>query len=232
MMKRRWFCKTIAGFIAATVAGSAWALVIQSPNPGESVSPGQTVWLIVGPSSRAESDVQTVQISAPGVNGCQDVPPSIPIQCPLTLPDGSDGAAIPTAVDIRVHVTFADGTEALAKTHLTLAESPALEALQGDPRLSRLEFDAINEQRDLPVFGVSADGATHDLRGRGHGTVYEISDPAVVAVQADGRVVSKSAGTATITVRNGAFTFDVPVMVRETTKTKSKAPNTSGAAYE
>lgn len=219
-MKQRRLCKALAGFIAVITAAPAWPLVIQSPSPGESVAPGQTVWLIVGVSSPAETDIQTIQISAPGANGCENVPPTVPVQCPLTIPDGSDNTAIPAAVDIRVQVIFADGSQAQAATHLRVAEfqspqSQPLQALQGDPRISRLEFDAINEERDLPVFGLAADGATHDLRGRSRGTVYEINNPAVVAVQADGRVVSKAVGAAIITVRHGSFAFEVPVNVRD-----------------
>lgn len=216
-MKTRWLDKTLAGAIAAMGAAPVWSLVIQSPNPGESVSPGQTVWLIVQPSSPAERDIQAVRIMAPGALGCKDVQPSVPVQCPLTIPDGSGDMAVPTGIDIRVQVTFADGTEALAKTSVTVTETRPLQALEGDPRASPLVFNAIGEERDLPVFGVSADGSIHDLRGRRQGTVYDISDSAVVIVRNDGRVVSKTAGTATITVRNGAFAFDVPVIVRDKT---------------
>lgn len=216
-MKTQWLDKALAGAIAAMAAAPAWPLAIQSPSPGELVSPGQTVWLIVQPSSPAERDIQIVRIMAPGARGCEDVQPSMPVQCPLTIPDGSDDAAIPTAVDIRVQVTFADGTEAQAKTNVTVTETRSLQALEGDPRASPLVFDAIGQERDLPVFGVSIDGAMHDLRGRHQGTVYDISDPAVVTVRNDGRVVSKAAGTATITVRNGALAFDVPVIVRRST---------------
>lgn len=219
-MKTRWLDKTLAGVIVTMSAAPAWPLVIQSPTPGESVSPGQTVWLIVQPSSPAESDIQAVRIMAPGASGCKDVQPSVPVQCPLTIPDGSGDSAIPAAVDIRVQVTFADGSEAQVKTNVTVTETRSLEGLEGDPRASPLVFDAIGQERDLPVFGVSADGATHDLRGRNRGTVYHISDPAVVTVRSDGRVVSKAAGAATITVRNGAFAFDVGVIVRGETQTK------------
>ena len=216
-MKARWLDKALVAAIAAMGAAPAWPLVIQSPLPGESVSPGQTVWLIVQPSSPAERDIQAVRIMAPGASGCEDVQPSVPVQCPLTIPGGSGDVAVPTGIDIRVQITFADGTEALAKTSVTVTETRPLQALEGDPRASPLVFNAIGEERDLPVFGVSTDGAIHDLRGRRQGTVYDISDSAVVIVRNDGRVVSKTAGTATITVRNGAFAFDVPVIVRDKT---------------
>lgn len=219
-MKTRWLDKVLAGVIAAMGAAPAWPLVIQSPRPGESVSPGQTVWLIVNPSSPAESDIQAVRIMAPGASGCEDVPPSVPVQCSLTIPDGSDDAAIPTAVDIRVQVTFADGTEAQAKTSVTVTETRSLQALEGDPRASPLVFNAIGEERDFPVFGISTDGAMHDLRGRRQGTMYDISDPAVVKVRDDGRVVAQAVGAATITVQNGAFSFEVPVFVLDGTKAR------------
>ena len=219
-MTTRWLEKALAAVIAATGAAPAWPLEIQSPRPGESVLPGQTVWLIVSPSSPAEGDIQAVRITAPGASGCEDVQPSVPVQCPLTIPDGSGDSAIPAAVDIRVLVTFADGTEAQAKTSVTVTETRSLQALEGDPRASPLVFDAIGEERDLPVFGVSTDGTIHDLRGRRQGTVYDISDPTVVEVRDDGRVVAQAAGTATITVRNGALFFEVPVMVRGETEAR------------
>lgn len=221
-MKQRWLFKTLAGLIALTGVGPVWPLAIQSPRHGEVVAPGQTVWLIVRPSSPAEGDIQAVQISAPGATGCEEVPPSAPVQCALTIPDGSNGAAVPTAIDIRVHVTFADGTEARAVTHLTVTEIPSLQALHGEPQASPLVFEAVGEERDLPVFGVAVDGTVHDLRGGYRGTVYEVSDPAVVAVLGDGRVVAKAPGSATVTVRNGAFAFDVPVVVRDKTNAKLK----------
>lgn len=221
-MKPRQLFKTLVAFTALSGATPVWSLEIQSPRPGESVSPGQTVWLIVSPSSPAEADIDAVQISAPGANGCQNLPAAVPFQCALTIADGADDSTTPNAIDIRVQVSLSDGTTALAATHLAVAEAVSVQALQGDPRTFPLIFDSIGEQRDLPVFGVTADGATHDLRGRAHGTAYEISDPAVVAVRADGRVVSKHPGTATITVRNGSFTFDVPAVVREPANTKTK----------
>ncbi len=200
--------------IAATGAAPAWPLEIQSPQPGESVLPGQTVWLIVQPNSPAEGDIESVRVTAPGASGCEDVQPGLPVQCPLTIPDGSSDSVIPAAVDIRVLVTFADGTQKQAKTNVAVAETRSLQALEGDPRASPLVFEAVGEQRDLPVFGVSTDGAIHDLRGRQQGTVYDISDPTVVEVRDDGRVVAQAAGRATIRVRNGALFFEVPVMVR------------------
>ena len=182
--------------------------------------PGQTVWLIVQPSSLVETGVRSVRVLAPGASGCENVQPSVPVQCPLTIPGGSGDVAIPTGIDIRVQVTFADGTEAQAKTSVTVAETRPLQALEGDPRASPLVFNAIGQERDLPVFGVSTDGSIHDLRGRRQGTVYDISDSGVVIVRNDGRVVSKAAGTATITVRNGAFFFEAPVIVRDETKAR------------
>lgn len=219
-MKTRGWHKALGGVIAAMGAMPAWPLAIQSPSPGESVSPGQTVWLVVLPSSPAESDIQAVRIMAPGASGCENVHPSVPVQCPLTIPDGSGNSAIPTAVDIRVQVTFADGTEAQAKTSVTVTETRPLQALQGDPRASPLVLNAIGEERDLPVFGISTDGAMHDLRGRRQGTMYDISDPAVVKVRDDGRVVAQAVGAATITVQNGAFSFEVPVFVLDGTKAR------------
>lgn len=221
-MKRSWLCKTLVAFTALSGATPVWSLEIQSPRPGESVSLGQTVWLIVSPSSPAEADIDAVQISAPGANGCQNLPPAVPFQCALTIAAGADDSPAPNAIDIRVQVSLADGTTTLAATHVAVAEALSLQALEGDPRASPLVFDAIGEQRDLPVFGLSADGARQDLRGRRHGTVYEISDPAVVAVRADGRVVAKRTGTATITVRNGSLTFDVPAVVREPANAKPR----------
>lgn len=219
-MRTRWLDKALAAVIAATGAAQAWPLGIQSPRPGESVSPGQTLWLIVQPSSPAEGDIQAVRITALGASGCEDVQPSVPVQCPLTIPDGSGDSAIPAAVDIRVLVTFSDGAQARAKTNVSVAETRSLQALEGDPRASPLVFDAVGEQRDLPVFGVSTDETIHDLRGRQQGTVYDISDPTVVEVREDGRVVAQAAGTTTITVRNGALFFEVSVMVRDETEAR------------
>lgn len=213
---------TFVWFIsAAIVSGPAWPLTIESPQSGEQVMPGQTVWLIVQPSSGTEANVRAVQVLAPGASGCENVQPAAPIQCQLTIPDGSEQTPVPTAVDIRVTVTFADGTESNASTHVVIATTTeALMALQGDPREDPLVFDSVGQEKDLTVLGRSLDGATHDLRGRIRGTIYDISDPKVVHVRNDGRVVAKGAGTATITIRNGSFSFEVPVVVGSGTKVR------------
>ena len=209
----------LSALAAMALSDSAWSLTIESPRPGEQVMPGQTVWLIVQPDSRDEEDMRSVQVLAPGASGCDNVQPAVPIQCQLTIPDGSDQTPVPMAVDIRVMVTFDNGTESGASTHMAIATTTgALMALQGDPRERPLVFDSVGQEKDLTVLGRSLDGATHDLRGRIRGTIYDVSDPRVVRVRDDGRVVAKGAGTATITIRNGSFSFEVPVVVRSETK--------------
>lgn len=205
---------------ALVLSGPAWSLTIESPQPGEQVMPGQTVWLIVQPGSEDETDVRTVQVVAPGAKGCEDVQPAIPIQCALTVPDDSNETPIPNAVDIRVQVTFVSGALGNAKTYVTMAETRTLAALEGDPRDQPLVFEAVGQERDLTVIGRSMEGATHDLRGHRQGTAYDISNPAVVKVRDDGRVVAQGVGTATITVRNGSFFFEVPVIVRGETEAR------------
>ena len=199
-MKVKRCCLALTSFAALVLSGPAWPLTIESPRPGERVMPGQTVWLIVQPSSADETDVRAVQVVAPGAGGCEDVQPTIPIQCALTVPDGSNETPVPNAVDIRVQVTFASGALSSAKTYITVAETRTLAALDGDPRDSPLVFEAVGQQRNLTVIGRSTEGATHDLRGRQQGTVYDISNPAVVTVSNDGRVIAQGVGTATITV--------------------------------
>lgn len=212
-MKVKRCCLTLASLTAVALSASAWPLTIESPHSGEQVMPGQTVWLIVQPSSGAETDVRTVQVLAPGASGCENVQLAVPIQCQLIIPDGSSKSPVPTAVDIRVHVTFANGTEGSASTYVTLATTETLVELRGDPRERPLVFDSVGQEKDLTVLGWSIDGATRDLRGLTKGTMYDISNPAVVKVFENGRVAAQSVGTATITVRNGSFFFEVPVIV-------------------
>ena len=213
-IKQRYFTLILPATFA--LSGSVWAVTIESPRPGEQVMPGQTVWLIVQPSSGAEMDVRAVKILAPGASGCEDVLPMLPIQCALTIPDGSDKSSIPTGVDIRVMVTFANGTESSisANVNVSAAAAEAIMALRGDPREHPLVFDSVGQEKDLTVLGESADGATHNLKGRSQGTTYDIGNPAIVKVHDDGRVVAQSPGTTTITVRSGALFFEVPVIVR------------------
>ena len=212
-MNRAWFSSVVAGFIAVTSASPVWPLTIESPRPGEQVMPGQTVWLIVQPGPGAEADVRAVQVLAPWASGCENVRPAAPIQCQLTIPDGSDQTPVPTAVDIRVMATFANGMQGSAATQVTIAATEPLMTLRGDPRELPLVFDAVGQEKNLTVFGESAEGARRDLRGRSQGTVYDISNPAVVKVHDDGRVVAQGPGAATITVRSGALFFEVPVIV-------------------
>lgn len=211
-------CIALAMLTAAVFSGAAWSLTIVSPRPGEQVMPGQSIWLIIQPDNAAEADMRAIQILAPGAQGCENVQLSVPIQCQLTVPDGSGMSAMPTAVDIRVQASFSNGTEARASTHLTVAvpatTNETLMDLRGDARELPLVFDAINQEKDLTVLGESVDGTTRDLRGRSQGTRYDVRNPAVVAVRNDGRVVAQGIGTTTIIVRNGALSFKVPVIVR------------------
>lgn len=206
--------------LTAIVLGSpAWALTIESPHPGEQVMPGQTIWLIVQPGAGDDADVRAVQVLAPGASGCESLQPTSLIQCALTVPDGSGKAPVPNAIDIRVQVTFANGTEARAATSVTIAATPTLTALRGDPREHPLVFDSVSQERNLTVLGWSTDGSILDLRGRRQGTVYDVSNPAVVKVRDDGSVVATAVGAATITVRNGSLSFDVPVIVQGAART-------------
>lgn len=187
---------------------------IESPRSGEQVMPGQSVWLIVQPDSSAEAELRAVQVLAPGASGCEKVQATVPIQCQLTIPDGSNKTTAPLAVDIRVHVTYANGMQGSASTYINVASvSEALTALRGNPRERPLMFDAIGQEKDLTVLGWTVDGATRDLRGRSKGTLYSVSNPAVVKVREDGRVIAQAAGAATITVQNGSLFFEVPVIV-------------------
>lgn len=211
----------LVSYVTAVLCGPAWALTITNPQSGEQVMPGQTVWLIIQPDSTDETDVRTVQVLMSGASGCENVQPTVPIQCSLTIPDGSGKPSVPVAVDIRVMVTFANGTVRSLSTHVAVAATAGIEAfmaLRGDPRENPLVFDSVSQQKDLTVLGESADGTTRDLRGRSQGTIYEVSNPAVVKVRDDGRTVAQGIGTATITVRNGPLFFDVPVIVRGAAK--------------
>lgn len=219
-MKVKWRYLALASLTAVALSGPAWSLTIVSPRPGEQAMPGQALWLIVQPDNGAEADMRTIQVLAPGAKGCENIQASVPIQCTLTVPDGSGNEPVPATIDIRVLVTFANGTESSASTHVAVATATeTLTALRGDPREHPLMFDSVGQQKDLAVFGESTNGATHDLRGRRQGTIYDISNSAVVLVRDDGRAVAQGVGTATITVRNGALFFEVPVIVRGGAKT-------------
>lgn len=214
-LKASWFCKTAVLLVTIVMNGPAWPLTIVSPRQGELVMPGQVVWVIVQPDSAAETEMSAVQIIAPGASGCEEVQLTIPLQCALTVPAASVG---PPTLDIRVIATFSDGTVSNVGTQLTLPtnETPvALVALGGNPRELPLVFEAIGQEKNLTVTGEATDGATHDLRGREKGTVYEIGNPIVVQVKDDGLVIARGIGTTTITVSYGALSFDVPVIVRD-----------------
>lgn len=211
--------RALVSLTAIALSSSAWPLTIEIPHPGEQVMPGQVVWLIVQPGAGDEGDVRTVQVLAPGASGCENLQPTALIQCALTIPDGSGEAPVPNAVDIRVQVTFANGKEARASTYVTIAATPTLTALRGDPREHPLTFDSVSQERNLTVLGWSTDGSILDLRGRRQGTVYEVSNPAVVKVRDDGSVVATGIGTATITVQNGSLSFEVPVIVKGAPRT-------------
>lgn len=80
-------------------------------------------------------------------------------------------------------------------------------------------FEAMGKERNLTVIGRSPEGMTHDLRRRRQTTVYDISDPAMVKV-CDEAALSRKLWRGDITVRNGAFFFEAPVIVRGETKAR------------
>jgi len=75
-----------------------------------------------------------------------------------------------------------------------------------------ITLPAENGRRQLTVTGL--DGRL-DLTAGSTGTTYFTSDSNVVEVSADGEVLARNAGRATITIANGAGGIDVPVLISE-----------------
>lgn len=202
----------VAGALCLSTAASA--LVIESPKQGERVLPGQAVQIIIKPSSAEEQQLRAVSVLTTGAQGCEKVEVRMPIRCTLTVPDGSDQTPVPPLLDIRVRATFANGRQREVFAFVDVAPPSPLMGLRGDPGQSPLIFRFEGQQKYLTVFGEYADGSVRDLRSPLKGTQYESSDPAVVDIRDDGLVTAGKAGAATISVRNGSFAFEVPVVVR------------------
>lgn len=213
-MNRAWFNSVAAGFLAMVNAGPVGALMIDSPAPAQLVVPGQTFWLSVQPTSAAEVNVQRISVIAPGASGCQDLSPALPAQCALTVSEGSDGSQVPAAIDIRVYVALEDGTQANASTHVSVAPTKSLVALEGEPRKYPVTFDALNQAKRVKVVGLYADGSRRDTALASQGTTYEVVEIGIVEVQDGGRIVAKGEGATTVIVRNGSVALEIPVLVR------------------
>lgn len=199
--------------LALFASAAASALTLSSPTDGELVLPGQTVWLIIDPSTPDEASVRTVNVLAPGAQGCDSMQPALPIQCQLIVPDGADDSPLPSAIDIRVSVILENGNERRLSAHLKIAPTKALIALRGDPREPTLIFDSIGEQKTLAVWGLYADGIDRDVREQAKGTGYSVGDSTVASVREDGTVVATGPGETSITITNSSFSFEVPVVV-------------------
>lgn len=199
--------------LALFASASASALTLSSPADGELVLPGQTVWLIIDPSTPDEVSIRAINVLAPGAQGCGNMQPALPIQCQLIIPDGADDSPMPSAIDIRVSVFLENGNERRLSAHLKIAPTKALIALRGDPREPTLIFDSIGEKKTLAVWGLYADGIDRDLREQAKGTGYSVSDSTVASVREDGTVIATGTGETSITVTNSTLSFEVPVIV-------------------
>lgn len=78
---------------------------------------------------------------------------------------------------------------------------------------SRGNFEGYAEQIRLKVEGQFADGVARDLTSNEFGTEFQVEDPMVVAVSADGVLNSRSLGATILSIQNGKFLTKVPAYV-------------------
>lgn len=208
-MKSLLLCSSL---IMTMVSAPAWALTILSPRPGEQILPGQSVWLIVQSEGEIEADVRTVEILAPGATGCEKVSPLPLIQCELTVSDKPD--KIFPAIDIRVRTTLGNGSERRALTYINVGPTQPFNALWSSLS-GPLIFDFVGQKKILNVFGTTIDGNKHRLQNGYQGTVYTVDNLGVIKVQSDGSLIAQDVGMATITVQNGDIKLEMPVVVKE-----------------
>lgn len=112
-----------------------------------------------------------------------------------------------------IHVVYNYGTGLLkAFRTISVVVEASLVSIEVSP--SSITFTSPADGVQLTVIGQLSDGTSRNLTSADAGTTYEVADPAVANVTANGRVTPVSNGSTTITVRHDVFSASIPVLTR------------------
>ncbi|MCP3956470.1 MAG: hypothetical protein GY719_01315 [bacterium] len=177
-------------------------LVITSPAPGATASPGDSLKVKVAAIGGRTLD-RVLFFSRIGVT----VDETPPFKASWEIPAEEVG-------ELRISaVAFDEAGDLLVADDASIGidVASALVAIRVEP--DPLVLDSLAPSAQLRVIGGYDDGYQRDLTSPLSGTTYSSLDPAVAAVDAGGRVTAGGRGRTVIVARNGAFSGDADVRV-------------------
>jgi hypothetical protein len=193
-------------------------LEIISPRHGVTFTEGDTVTLIVKPTSQSEEIVFIAfSVGIRGRSPCDEEISSPPYQCAFVIPPGSAPRIKVSAMGKTVQNINSD--DALVSPTVTvLVKMPSTVTLREIRVSTGSSSDTLflvggRYKKHLYVEGLFSDGTKRRISASGLGTTYETSDPLIVTVDSEGSVRPVAPGNATITVRNSGREVTVPVKV-------------------
>jgi len=193
----------MAAFPAIGYDIAAVDLVISAPADGTSVSPGESVTIVVD-DPNTPSAVSSVLLVGDGIAVADD---AAPFEIDITVPIDLVGELTLSAIGSDGGGGFI-GSNSIRLNVVSDAVLLDLKVLPQDPILLSL-----GEQRSFVVIGTYDDGEQRDITDPSTGTVYASADPTVATVDADGVVTSIGAGVTTVIARNGERQDSISVTV-------------------
>ena len=192
------------GVLFAAAAATPEIKII-SPANGTIVAPGGVLVITVEATPFAFRDI-FIAGTPIGLSEPISTPPyRFAIRIPPDTPIGSD--------TLEAHGVIEQG-EVVDSPSLTIDVERPDTPQRLKAMFSTLRFDHVGEDTVLNVSGVFADGSTHGVT-RSRYTSYQSASPAVVSVEADGRVTAKGIGSTVITIQHRDKSATVRVTVKD-----------------
>jgi len=178
-------------------------VAITSPAPGTEVTAGSSIQVMVEVLSGAV--VERVLVVGPGVAETDD---AAPFQVTIQIPTEAVGSFSLTAVGSNSDGDYYTSGD----LQLQVVPPGNLEALRVIPQDPILLGPGDTAQ--IHALGTFDDQVVRDLTDSAQGTTYQISNPQIATVSAEGLVTGLAPGVTALIVRNGAFQDSVAVTVR------------------
>lgn len=177
---------------------------IVSPAPGTTVAPGQTIEVVVEPTSGA--NVQRVLVLGTDAAAIDEQPP---FRLQLTVPANLSGDFPLSALGANATGDYFTGDS----VHLRVR--PTADLLKLDLKPDDVVLIGTGSTRPMTTVGEYADGIVRDLTDPVTGTLYQSVNSSIVSVSSAGQITARSLGTTTIVARNGEDQDSITVRVLE-----------------
>lgn len=193
----------------------AFALVITSPNEGDTFKEGDIVKLVAELSPNAPEDRKIGYVTFVVTKGIDNCPFKISThpryECTFTIPPGS-----PQTIKISAMGKLQYGALSAPEVtiYITLPSNIILQQLKSFTG-NRLFFSQIGENEQLYITGIYSDGVKRELWMAKTGTTYISSDEKIAVVDSNGLVTAIGVGSTKITIKNGDKQIIVDVVVKQ-----------------